>query len=135
VLGDRYLYAPESFREESREKLLNLLAKHKRSGVVFLSGDIHYTQMNQLMCPSVYGYTIPEFASSGLSHAIRHDPFRWKIPNYKFYVGDLAQLFTYPRMAQTEWNGDYLNFGSVNITKTEDDDILISATAFNKLDN
>jgi len=42
-MADRWFRIPESFKETSRNKLLNLLEKEKRSGVIVLSGDVHHT--------------------------------------------------------------------------------------------
>lgn len=52
----------------SQAKLLSLFARTKTSGVVLLSGDIHYSEMNSISCPDL-PYRFFEFTSSGLTHA------------------------------------------------------------------
>jgi hypothetical protein len=49
-------------------RLMNLIQKHKKSGVIFLSGDVHFGQMYTSKCASLTGYVIPEMCSSGLTH-------------------------------------------------------------------
>jgi alkaline phosphatase D len=41
IIPDRYFYY-ESFGPLNKEKVFNLLQKHNVSGVVFLSGDVHF---------------------------------------------------------------------------------------------
>lgn len=59
----------ETFYYEDRQRLFNLIAKYKKSGVIFLTGDIHQAQFLSTYCEiEDIGYKIREFTSSGLSH-------------------------------------------------------------------
>ncbi len=59
----------ERFEYESKMKLYNLIAKHQRSNVIFLSGDVHYAIPTASFCQATTGgYRIPEFTSSGMTH-------------------------------------------------------------------
>ena len=53
---------------EERSKLFELLSRHRVPGVVFLSGDIHFAELNKLACTNV-GYDLWELTSSGLTHS------------------------------------------------------------------
>ena len=46
-------------------KLFKLL---KKNGIIFISGDVHYSLISQSPCSSQTGYRIPEFTSSGMTH-------------------------------------------------------------------
>ncbi len=59
---------------DSRLRLLELIAKTKTSGVIFLSGDRHMGEISQL---DNAGKTITEVTSSGMTH-FRHDVSREK---------------------------------------------------------
>ena len=52
-----------------RDRLMKLIGKLKRSGVILLSGDVHYAQILKTTCihPDI-GYHLYEHTSSGLSH-------------------------------------------------------------------
>lgn len=59
----------ESFGYHNKKKLLNLLEKYEMSGVVFLSGDVHFAQLNENRCKSSFSQRrLIEATSSGLSH-------------------------------------------------------------------
>ena len=61
--------AYEKFEWSDKKRLMALLRKHKKSGVIFLTGDIHHAIILQSPCASFSnGYAIPEFTSSGMSH-------------------------------------------------------------------
>jgi hypothetical protein len=62
----------ESWYGSSRKRLFNLISKHRKSGVILLSGDIHCAQVLKTFCtlPEL-GYDLYEITSSGLSHFYR----------------------------------------------------------------
>ncbi len=92
--------------------IFNLINKHEKSGVIFLSGDVHFAQFYNTHCKSVVGgYLIPELTSSGLTH---HANTFMKIADK--VLDRCTPLF---------WNSsdivmDY-NFGIINIHKVNDD--------------
>ena len=53
---------------ESQAKLLALLAKTGVQGAFFLSGDVHFAELNRQLCPPV-GYPLWDLTSSGLTHS------------------------------------------------------------------
>ena len=67
ILPQRFLF-DEKFRWESKYKLLQVLNKHRMSGVVFLSGDVHFANAYHMNCKSLTGYDIHEVTSSGMTH-------------------------------------------------------------------
>ena len=59
----------EKLRWENKERLFQIINKHSKDGVVFLSGDVHWAELSQTTCASLTsGYIVPEFTSSGLTH-------------------------------------------------------------------
>eukprot|EP01128_Nolandella_sp_AFSM9_P000867 TRINITY_DN10994_c0_g1_i1.p1 TRINITY_DN10994_c0_g1~~TRINITY_DN10994_c0_g1_i1.p1 ORF type:complete len:457 (+),score=63.09 TRINITY_DN10994_c0_g1_i1:65-1372(+) len=53
-----------------RKRLLSVLAETQASGVILLSGDVHYTQTYRLPAScSPTGYPLHEFTSSGMTHS------------------------------------------------------------------
>lgn len=68
ILPDN-LSAMEKFEWDDKERLLSLIRKHQKSGVVYLTGDIHQAIFMESACASLSnGYAIPEFTSSGMTH-------------------------------------------------------------------
>jgi phosphodiesterase/alkaline phosphatase D-like protein len=51
-------------------KVYDLIRANKRSGVIFLTGDVHYAIPTTSACKDAIGggYKVPEFVSSGLTH-------------------------------------------------------------------
>jgi hypothetical protein len=45
-----------------------VIAKHKKSGVILLSGDVHFAQFYKAPCTNNLGYRLWEMTSSGLTH-------------------------------------------------------------------
>ena len=48
-----------------------MIRKHKKSGVILLSGDVHYANQYHTPCETLTGYLIPEYTSSGMTHNLR----------------------------------------------------------------
>jgi hypothetical protein len=70
----------EGFLWPSKQKVFELITKHQKSGVILLSGDVHFTQFYHTNCKSLTGYNVPEVTTSGLSH---HDEI------FNLYTGSL----------------------------------------------
>lgn len=51
-----------------RDRLFNLLADTRASGVLFISGDVHFGEVTRYDC--AVSYPLYEFTSSGISHAV-----------------------------------------------------------------
>jgi phosphodiesterase/alkaline phosphatase D-like protein len=85
-----------------------LIEKHKKSNVIFLSGDVHYSQGYLSVCKGRIGYKIPEYTSSGLSHTIG----TW-VPLLKH----LAQIITDPIYSDEKPIVDF-NYGEITVNKT-----------------
>lgn len=85
----------EMWYKADRQRLISLIGKLKKSGVVILSGDVHYAQILRTTCiHEEIGYHIYEFTSSGLSH-------------YSFGIADILI--------------EYLLFNDYRYTKAVDD--------------
>jgi len=76
---------PEHWYRQSRERLFGMIRKHKVSGVIFLSGDVHYAEFMKHPCPKRVGYNLYEFTSSGLTHFVSDNiPFGGQLFNELF---------------------------------------------------
>lgn len=51
-----------------RERMMQLIAKTKANGVVFISGDLHYAEMSRLERKDLGLYPLYDLTSSGLTH-------------------------------------------------------------------
>jgi alkaline phosphatase D len=80
------LYVSESWARfpTSKAKLLSLMALSNRSGIVLLSGDVHFAEINRYDS-SVMNYPLYDFTSSGLTHSwsgvIKKNLVKYLIPN------------------------------------------------------
>lgn len=101
--------------------MLRLLEAEERSGVVLLSGDVHYTQFFKSPCKSRLGYSLIELCSSGLSHVLG----MIAPPSDK-----LLGTMTPGKYALTRVEGWELNFGLVEV-KSEDGDFYVKLLSKN----
>lgn len=53
-------------------RLVDLIDKYHKSGVLFVSGDVHHAQFLQMNCG---GFKIREITTSGLSHTLDNNLF------------------------------------------------------------
>ena len=53
----------------ARKRLVSIVASSGRGGILFLSGDIHFSEVHRLNC-SPLGYPVYEFTSSGITHHV-----------------------------------------------------------------
>jgi hypothetical protein len=50
--------------------------KYEKSGVIFMSGDVHWAQLYHMGCSSYTSYDIPEVCSSGLTHVLNENTYK-----------------------------------------------------------
>ncbi|CAH0516723.1 unnamed protein product [Peronospora belbahrii] len=112
--GDRYPVAECWGRFPSeRERLLKLVLASKAKGVILLSGDVHFSEINQVVCSNGVN-KITEITSSGLTHSW----MEFHVPSIKYIM---ALMFTYAnlvlpwefRPTQKSFYG-HLNWGSID---------------------
>lgn len=60
----------EKFGWTNKERLYKIIRDNRKSGVILLSGDVHFAARYQTPCESLTGYTIPEYTSSGMTHIL-----------------------------------------------------------------
>ncbi len=53
-----------------------MILKHKKSGVIIMSGDVHWAQLFHMNCHSYVGYDLPEICSSGLTHVLSENSYK-----------------------------------------------------------
>lgn len=70
-----------------RERLLNTIMQANVKGVILLSGDVHFAEINQVLCGD-QSCPITEITSSGMTHSW----LEFHFPKIKFFP---ALLFTY----------------------------------------
>lgn len=58
----------EKWLPESQKRLYDLLDKYK-APTIFLSGDVHYSEIMRYPCPNRFGRTMYELTSSGMTFA------------------------------------------------------------------
>ncbi|KAG7388320.1 hypothetical protein PHYBOEH_007899 [Phytophthora boehmeriae] len=118
--GDRYPVAECWGRFPSeRERLLKLIFESKAKGVILLSGDVHFSEINQVVCSNGEN-TITEITSSGMTHSW----MEFHVPSMQYVM---ALLFTYAnlvmpwefRPSQDAFYG-YLNWGSIDFDWSHD---------------
>ena len=109
--NDRFII--KKWYAESRKRLFDLIGKYKRSGVVFLSGGLGFSQILKTFCPlPKIGYNLYECTSSGLSHSNKFTSFL-----NNFYHNDYL-------IEGQNFNG--INFGQVKINWGEKNEIKTS---------
>ena len=104
--NDRFIM--KKWYAESRKRLLDLIGKYKKNGVIFLTGGLGFSQIMKTFCPlEEVGYNIYEFTSSGLGHTNKFGSFL-----NNFYHNDYL-------IEGTNYND--INFGQVKINWGEKD--------------
>ncbi|CAH0491319.1 unnamed protein product [Peronospora farinosa] len=96
-----------------RERLLKLILASNAKGVILLSGDVHCSEINQVVCSNGVN-KITEITSSGLTHSW----MEFRLPSMKHIM---ALLFTFAnfvlpwefRPTQNSFYG-HLNWGSID---------------------
>jgi uncharacterized beta-barrel protein YwiB (DUF1934 family) len=75
IIPERYLSYVEEVGQPAKKKILDLILKYEKSGVIFMSGDVHWAQMFKMGCESYTSYDVPEVCSSGLTHVLNENTF------------------------------------------------------------
>lgn len=111
--GDRYPIAEcwDRFPSE-RERFFKLLLSSNAKGVILLSGDVHFSEINQVVC-SDGANTITEITSSGLTHSWMefHMPALRHVMALVFTYANLLLPWEF-RPTQKSFYG-HLNWGSI----------------------
>ena len=95
IIPERYMSYVEDIGQPAKQKILDLIHKYQKSGVIILSGDVHWAQMFHTKCTSYTGYNLPEICSSGMTHVLSensyegidvimegHSPLLYKVLNF-----------------------------------------------------
>ena len=104
--NDRFIM--KKWYADSRKRIFDLIGKYHKSGVIFLTGGLGFSQILKTFCPLAdIGYNLYEFTSSGLGYSS-------KVNSYynNFYHNDYL-------IEGTNYND--VNFGQVNINWGEKD--------------
>lgn len=118
-MPEKLIDSVETFRYKSRKRLYDTLRDNHMEGVVFLSGDVHMTQVYRNRCPSMTGQSnLLEFSSSGLSHS-QYDSLPWAEYNMKLVGPEFYQ--------ETDPIVD-LNFGLIEVGFSEDQELELGIT-------
>jgi alkaline phosphatase D len=101
-----------SLYPESRQRLFDLLSKHRVPGVILLSGDVHYSEVLRVPTEcSGTGYPVHEFTSSGMTHTCDG-----MLGNCKLLLDALFKTpYHYPNSFFTK-----LNWGSIRFDWTKE---------------
>ncbi len=59
----------EKLKWGSKHEILKIINKYEKSGVIMLSGDVHFAEIYHMNCKSISGYDIHEVTSSGMTHS------------------------------------------------------------------
>lgn len=76
VIPERYLSYVEDVGQPAKSRILDLVRRHGKSGVLILSGDVHWAQIYHTGCQSYTGYDVPEICSSGLTHVLHENTYK-----------------------------------------------------------
>lgn len=98
----------------SRERLFDLLRRLEVSGVIFLSGDVHYAEISEAPVGCALSYPLYDFTSSGMTHtALDESPMSSIFPSYApDWV--FPRPFKWPRFARK-------NFGTIDFLWNDED--------------
>ena len=117
--NDRFIM--KKWYAQSRKRLFELIGKYKKSGVIFLTGGLGFSQILKTFCPlKEVGYNLYEFTSSGLGNTNKFGSFL-----NNFYHNDYL-------IEGTNYND--INFGQIKINWGEND-IKESYIEFEIIDN
>ncbi|OQS00755.1 transcription initiation factor TFIID subunit [Thraustotheca clavata] len=78
----------------ARERLLKLILQSQAKGIVLLSGDVHFAEINQVKCGAEQ---LTEITSSGMTHAWQYlGGSKWRIlPAWIFTLGNIYLPWQY----------------------------------------
>jgi hypothetical protein len=92
---------------------LGAIGRLRKSGVILLSGDVHFAQFYSTKCKAMTGYELPELTTSGLTHHV----------NSFFKIADKVLPMVTPDFWTTSEMLVDFNFGLIQIQRTHDDDV------------
>lgn len=113
IIPDRW-FITEAFEWESKSYIFDLINEFKKSGVILLSGDVHFAQFYDVKCSSLTGYDLFEVTTSGLTHHV----------NQFFKVGYEMLHFATPEFWRASDVFINYNFGLIQISR-KDDDVIV----------
>jgi hypothetical protein len=74
IIPERYLSYVEDVGQPAKTKILEIINKYEKSGVLLLSGDVHWAQYFHAGCTSFTGgYDLHEICSSGMTHVLSNN--------------------------------------------------------------
>lgn len=106
VMVDDRLY-PEHWYKYSQDKLLQTIRRTKRSGIILISGDVHYSEIMTHPCPKRIGYNLYEITSSGLTHYMSG----YNLP----FGGELLNAISPETFNTVKDRYMYKNFGMISV--------------------
>ena len=117
-------FLTESWYINSRKKLFELIAKYKKKGIIFLSGNVNFSQILKTFCVNhKIGYNLYEITSSSLS-----------FNNYNFYGNLIDNIL--PNDYNLGKSFHEINFGEIIIDWGNNiNDIFISLNIYDKDNN
>lgn len=98
-----------------REKLLDMILNSGASGVLLLSGDVHFGELNQVLCTndedSEDFVRLDEITSSGMTHSLENFRDGGLFARYAFRIWNAVLPFAF-RPIRHEFTGEF-NFGTL----------------------
>lgn len=67
MIPSNRLVKVEVWPKQELERLITIVKRNKKSGVMILSGDVHHAQFLSSNC-DIFGYPLLELSTSGLTH-------------------------------------------------------------------
>eukprot|EP00347_Sterkiella_histriomuscorum_P018200 403346407 len=123
ALPDRF-FITEAMNWKSKNDIFKLIRKHQKSGVVLLSGDVHFAQFYHTNCKSLTGYNLQELTSSGMTHHV----------NSFFKIAHHFLNYVTPRF----WNSTEIyvnfNFALIKTKVTKENDVIVTLQVKSKDD-
>eukprot|EP01017_Pseudomicrothorax_dubius_P021999 TRINITY_DN2367_c0_g1_i6.p1 TRINITY_DN2367_c0_g1~~TRINITY_DN2367_c0_g1_i6.p1 ORF type:complete len:396 (-),score=30.63 TRINITY_DN2367_c0_g1_i6:276-1364(-) len=116
LVEDRYI--PETVSPEDRDRLYSIINNHNVSGVILLSGDVHFGEILKLPCSRHrIGYELYEITSSGMTHSVGQQmPQGLTILNINF--PDTYNIHTLPLRYV------HRNFGTIEFSFNQQDPLI-----------
>uniref|UniRef100_K3WK28 PhoD-like phosphatase metallophosphatase domain-containing protein n=1 Tax=Globisporangium ultimum (strain ATCC 200006 / CBS 805.95 / DAOM BR144) TaxID=431595 RepID=K3WK28_GLOUD len=99
--------------ERQRMRLLGMILKSNAKGVILLSGDVHFAEINQVQCDD-YKNLITEVTSSGMTHSVeasRASSLLGSLPGLVFRIANALLPLEFRPHRHDYYGG--LNFGEL----------------------
>jgi alkaline phosphatase D len=76
LLASNRIFNFEKWPKKELKRLIDLIQKYKKNGVVLISGDVHHAQFLSSNCNPFFGsYKLLEITTSGLTHTCNKNIF------------------------------------------------------------